>query len=81
VIGGVVEDATHEGEVSGSNPTNHVACDFTRKNTRLAATSQWASLGFKSFFSIFKSRFYNFCKKILEAGGITEPLVYPPIGT
>jgi len=32
VIGGVVEEGTREGEVSGSNPIDRVERDFTRKN-------------------------------------------------
>ena len=33
MIGGVVEEDTPEGEVSGSNPTDRVARDFTRLRT------------------------------------------------
>jgi len=40
VIDGVVEEGSREGEVSGPNPTDRVARDFTRKNAR--ANSQWA---------------------------------------
>ena len=35
-IGRVVEEGTREGEVSGLNPIDRVARDFTRKNARLA---------------------------------------------
>ena len=55
VIGGVVEEGTCEGEVSGSNPTDHVARDFTWKNARLFL---------KSFFPIFENRFHIFYQKI-----------------
>jgi len=43
-IGGVVEEGTREGEVSTSNPIDHVARDFTRKNTRLATVASEPSL-------------------------------------
>jgi len=33
-MGGVVEEVTREGEVSGSNPTGRVACDFIREKLR-----------------------------------------------
>ena len=36
MIGGVVEEATRKGKVSGSNPTGREARDFTRKKARLA---------------------------------------------
>jgi hypothetical protein len=35
-MGGVVEEATREGKVLGSNPPAREACDFRRKNARLA---------------------------------------------
>ena len=34
VIGGVVEEGMRKGEVLGSNPNDHIACDFTRKKMR-----------------------------------------------
>ena len=40
MIGGVVEEATRKGKVSGSNHTDHEACDFTRKKARLATLTK-----------------------------------------
>ena len=55
-MGVVVEEATREVEVTGSNPTGRVARDFTRKNTWLATSTETGgrdSLWLKSFFPIF----------------------------
>ena len=49
MIGEVVEEGTREGEVSGLNPTDRVARDFTRKNARLATET----VVLKSFFFYF----------------------------
>jgi len=43
-MGGVVEEATREGKVSGSNPTGYEVCDFMRKNAQVA---RGPSLGLK----------------------------------
>ena len=72
MIGGVVEEGTREGEVSGSNPTDRVAHDFTRKNARLATET----VVLKSFFFLFlKTDFIFFTKRFLQSVGITEPPV------
>jgi hypothetical protein len=47
-MGGVVEKATHKGQVSSSNPTSHEARDVTWNDVWLVS-----SLGLKIFFSYF----------------------------
>ena len=60
MIGVVVEEATREDKVSGSNPTGRVARDFMRINARLATPTEadgrlasGPSLVLKSFFFYF----------------------------
>ena len=58
VIDGVVEEGSREGEVSGPNPTDRVARDFTRKmrDLRLDGDGRFASGAFpriKIFFFYF----------------------------
>ena len=55
VVGGVVEESTREGEVSGSNPTDRVARENMRdlRDGDGQADSQWAFPVLKSFFSYF----------------------------
>ena len=48
-MGGVVEEATYEGKVAGSNPTGCVVHDFTRK-----IRDQWT---FPIILSISKTQF------------------------
>ena len=76
MIGGVVEEATCEGKVSGLNPTGREARDFTRKKRDLPII--------KIFFSVFKSRFCIFCKNISTGGSHNVELAHfywPPAQT
>ena len=71
----MVEEGTREGEVSGSNPTDRVARDFTRKNARLE-TGGVGLPYIKIFFFLFlKTDFLFSGKTFIQAVGITEPPV------